>query len=98
MKLKPSLSYYCGLDLGGMQEFTALAVLEKASYWDRDGFETQPPQYAVRHLERYHLGTPYAVVCERLTPLFASGPLANSVFVVDVTGVGKPVFELLRKT
>jgi hypothetical protein len=75
------------------RDFTALALLER----------TNPPvhgaalQYAVRHLERLPLGTPYTEACTRVTALFATPPLANSKLIVDQTTVGKPVLDLLRQ-
>jgi hypothetical protein len=52
--------------------------------------------YAVRHLERFPLGTSYTAVCVRLAQLFAKPPLAGSILAVDQTGVGRPVIDLLR--
>ncbi len=88
-------TFILGLDLGQANDFTALAVLEKA--WPEDeGMETS--RYDVRHLERMPLGTPYpgmvARVGERVRALadLGSGP----TLVVDQTGVGRPVVDLLR--
>ena len=54
-------------------------------------------QYAVRHLQRFPLGTPYTTICTRLAQLFADRPLARSKLVVDQTGVGRPVVDMLKK-
>jgi hypothetical protein len=51
----------------------------------------------VRHLERFPPGTPYPEVGARVAALFAERPLCNGTLVVDQTGVGKPVIQLLRK-
>jgi hypothetical protein len=53
--------------------------------------------YAVRHLERFPLGTPYPAICERLAELFAQPPLKSSTLAVDQTGVGRPVVDLIRR-
>ena len=51
------------------------------------------PIFQVGHLERVPLGTPYpgivAHVGRRLTQL-----PARTELVIDVTGVGKPIFEM----
>ncbi len=89
--------YYSGLDVGGVQEFTALAVLEKTTQPDPASPEREASHFAVRHLERFPLGTPYTEVCEQLRERFSQSPLRDSLVTVDLTGVGKPVFQLLRK-
>jgi hypothetical protein len=52
---------------------------------------------SVRHLERMELGTPYTKVAERLCEIMMHPALdGNSRLVVDATGVGRPVVDLLR--
>src|SRR5262245_51566109 len=92
-----TVHYFAGLDLGQSQEFTALAVLERACAYDEEMRPREPAQYAVRHLERFPPGTPFPAVGARVAALFATGPLGNGTLVVDQTGVGKPVVDLLRK-
>ena len=53
--------------------------------------------HAVRHLERLPPATPYPEVFARLTEVFAAPPLRDSRLVVDYTGVGRPVLNMLRK-
>jgi hypothetical protein len=53
--------------------------------------------FAVRHLERFPLGTSYTVICERLVQLFAQPPLKGSPLVVDQTGVGRAVVDLIGR-
>jgi hypothetical protein len=95
----PTIRYYSGLDLGQAQDFTALAVLEKTIL--PEPLPQEPERavghYAVRHLERFPLGTPYAEVCTWLRERYAEAPLRDSVVMVDQTGVGKPVYDLVRK-
>lgn len=91
------VSYFTGLDLGQSQDFTAVAVLEKS--WLTD--PTLPEArsfYAVRHLERFSLGTAYTQVCARLERLFRRPPLMGSTLAVDQTGVGRPVVDMLRRS
>src|SRR5262245_12481280 len=88
---RPKLSYFAGLDLGQPHEFTALAVVERA---DLPGEE---PTFAVRHLERFPLGTPYGEVFRRVAELFATPVLTKATLVVDQTGVGQAVIDLLKQ-
>jgi hypothetical protein len=53
--------------------------------------------YAVRHLQRFPLGTPYTQVCARLVQMFSSAPLSGSTLIVDQTVVGRPVVQMLRR-
>ena len=88
--------FIVGLDLGQAGDYTALAVLEKA--WpERNG--TRTAHYAVRHLERVPLGTSYPAVVGRVGErVRALRDLDVSLaLVVDQTGVGRPVVDLLRQ-
>ena len=89
--------YFSGLDLGRASEFTALAVLEQTQEPDPEQGGRAVRHYAVRHLERFALGTPYADIFSRVKTLFAEPRLGRSALVVDSTGVGKPVVDLLRR-
>jgi hypothetical protein len=76
-----------GLDLGQRRDHSALAVVEKRHTVTH-----------VRHLERVALGTPYPLVVERVGEVvrraYSFGPCC---LVVDATGVGAPVVDLLRQ-
>jgi hypothetical protein len=89
--------YIAGLDLGRPHEFTALSVLERTEMPHPDNPERRVRHYAVRHLERLPPGTPYPEVFARLAAVFAAPSLRGSKLVVDYTGVGRPVLEMLRK-
>lgn len=83
--------FYVGLDLGQAQDYTAIAVVERKEH--EGGSE-----YHVRHLERPRLGTPYPAIAERVRQLLTTEPLrGRAVLVVDATGVGAPVVDLLRR-
>jgi hypothetical protein len=86
-------SFILGLDLGQTKDFTALAVLECQA--PETG--TEKPDYALRHLRRFPLGTPYTEIVPALATLVRSGPLAESPVVVDQTGVGRAVVDLMRR-
>jgi hypothetical protein len=97
-KTTVSVRYFAGLDLGQSQDFTALAVLERTAEADEDGCGRPPFSYAVRHLERFPPGTPFTEVGARSAALLAEPPLRHATLVVDQTGVGAPVLELLRQS
>ena len=81
------MRFVVGLDLGQVSDFSALAVLERLDY---EGI------WAVRDLRRFPLGIPYPAVAERIGQLMSSIPLRGASLVVDRTGVGRAVVDLLR--
>jgi hypothetical protein len=89
--------YIAGLDIGRPHEFTALSVLERTEMPLADNPERRVRHYAVRHLERLPPATPFPGVFTRLTKLFAAPSLLGIKLVVDYTGVGRPVLDMLRK-
>jgi len=90
--------YILGLDLGQAQDYTALVILETPGN-PQSSRGRDDRQYHLRHLERFKLGTPYPDVIARVAGLMITLPLthANTYLVVDATGVGKPVVDLLRE-
>jgi hypothetical protein len=58
--------------------------------------ERTEAHYAVRHLERFPLGTSYPAIVGRVTALLGQEPLAggNTTLAIDATGVGAPVVDL----
>lgn len=98
------MSFYVGVDLGQAQDFTAICVLEKTE--DKD----VAPLH-VRHLERPPLGTYYPEIVERVKELVRDPALRETSYnwhsghnetslpelVVDATGVGRPVVDMMRR-
>lgn len=83
------MQFYVGLDLGQVQDYSALAILE----WLPKELSS-----AVRHLRRFPLGTPYPRICEEVRALVLRPPLVGKVqLVVDATGVGRPVLDMFRR-
>ena len=77
------------VDLGKRQDPTAIAVLER-----RNGRR----EAVVRYLERLPLGTSYVRVVERVRELAGDGRLGGrKQVVVDATGLGGPVVDMMRK-
>ena len=91
-----------GVDLGQAKDFTALAVLECAEVlgaWDAIMYDHRKHiELRLRHLERLPLGTPYPTVAERMVKITRSEAIAGRcTLVVDATGVGRPVVDLLKR-
>lgn len=86
-----------GLDLGQKHDFSAIAVVERREAMSAYTRSVEFTGLAVRHVERVQLGTPYPMVVERvrriLGQLAMRGPQS---LVVDATGVGTPVVDMLR--
>jgi hypothetical protein len=86
--------YFVGLDLGQTSDFTALAVLERPA----SETSTDQPEYALRHLRRFPLGTAYTDLVPAVAALRGREPLREAPLVVDQTGVGHAVVDMLRQT
>lgn len=56
--------YYVGLDLGQAADFSGLAVLDRPHVPPGAPLAERRPAYALRHLERFPLGTPYPHVAD----------------------------------
>lgn len=80
--------FYLGIDLGKTRDHTAIAIVEK------DGSR----KLQLRYVERVPLGTPYPQVVEQVRRMTAHQNLrGRCAVVVDATGVGAPVVDMLRK-
>lgn len=85
------VKFFIGLDLGQASDFTALSVLERLA--NKGGFV-----YHIRRLERVR-GESYPNIAQKVTALLRSPALAGgAALVVDQTGVGVPVVDLLKKS
>jgi hypothetical protein len=102
--LRRHARYYVGVDLGQAQDYTAVAVIERAElvHPERDpltwSFRSET-RFHVRHAERVPLGSPYPEVVEHVRRLVKREPLAGqATVIVDATGVGAPVVDLMRRS
>jgi hypothetical protein len=104
--------YFLGLDLGQARDFSALAVLERTVKPDEEqqvrtpkapweGQEYQRTRsrfhYVVRFVKRWPLATPYTQIVPELGRLVGRGLLENARLVVDQTGVGAAIVDMLRQ-
>jgi hypothetical protein len=84
--------YAIGLDLGQAADFTALAVLECPPPGTAEG------HYALRHLQRFPLGTPYTAIVPAVAAMTQADALQNAPVVADQTGVGRAVVDMLQQS
>lgn len=95
--------YYIGVDIGQSQDYTAISIVERADIisgpqdritynWPRTTLRT------VRFLHRVPLGTSYPDVAKLVAGITAHASIArrSNKLIVDGTGVGKPVIDLIR--
>ena len=95
-------SCFTGLDLGQSRDHTGFAVVdrvERRGEWDPRMFAHQKmAPLRLRYLERVPLGTPYPDVVERVRDVTNQVALnGRGELLVDATGVGRPVVDLLRR-
>lgn len=94
------MRFTVGLDIGQSQDPTALATIENVG--------EDPSEYHLRHVERFELGTSYPTIAERVAALMkrdeltvqprrVGGTPTPPDLVVDATGVGRPIVEMLEE-
>ena len=93
---------FVGLDLGQSEDPTALSVVERAEVFpgamDWVSYERRRPvRFRVLYVERLLLGTPYPRAVERVRQVVGrSAREGRCTLVVDATGLGAPVVDMLR--
>jgi hypothetical protein len=71
-----------------------------SAHWPltRSSGPPKPVAFHCRHLERLKLGTPYPAVADYVSELLDASTLkGRTELVVDATGVGRPVVDMLRQ-
>jgi len=89
--------YYVGCDLGEVQDYSTISVIEREIEWreDRGAFISM---YAVKQLMRFEKRTPYPMVVDALKTIFKQPYIeAYGELIVDMTGVGRPVVEMMQR-
>lgn len=102
------MRYFVGVDVGQSPDPSALVVLkrveqvrEKESPPGTVAWEREPrmlvSKYQAQLLKEYDLGTPYNTVVQDCKKLMQHPQLVKqTVLLVDATGVGKPVIEMMQ--
>jgi hypothetical protein len=90
---------FLGLDLGKVQDFSALVALAQRPLPvapDASPETTPAYRYTLRGLKRWRLGTLYREIVAEVVELVSKPPLAGCTLGVDWTGSGGPVVESLQ--
>ena len=100
-------TFFISADLGQMNDFTAITVIEriiklydpKWPFSERFIPHLCPKEFHIRHIERPELGTTYPNIIKRIKELYYSKQLSEHerAVVIDVTGVGRPVWDMMQK-
>ena len=84
-------SFYVGLDLGQMNDYTAIVILEHVE-------KNEKHVWNLTHVERLALGTSYQEVARHIEDLIREIKTVGPVtLIVDATGVGRPVIDSLKE-
>lgn len=100
---RPNAQFGVCVDLGQQTNPTAIAVMETWTEFtgeiNRFNFERLTrKRYAIRYLEKVPLGTSYTDVVQSIFRLVRQWKqLGNCVVVVDATGVGAAVLDMLKQ-
>jgi len=89
--------YYVGCDLGAAQDYSTVSVVERSIEWREDkGIFIST--YLVKQLLRYPKRTSYPDVVDSIKTIFQH-PYIESYgeLIVDKTGVGRPVIEMMER-
>jgi hypothetical protein len=83
--------YTIGVDLGQANDSTAIAVVRKIERFP------DKPVFQVGHLRRVALGTPYPAIVVHVMDMLARPRFRGKAeLVIDMTGVGRPVFDMFQ--
>jgi hypothetical protein len=94
MTTMPDPAYVLGLDLAQTTDYTALAIGELVASPRNAG----PVDVLIRHLDRLPKHTPYPAQVEEVAAKVAKvKDLGRTILVIDQTGVGRPVVDMLRR-
>ena len=98
--------FYLGVDIGQVNDPTALCILElstrikdkeQLAAWNYGLEATAISLYEMRHLDQW-LGVSYFEQADRIYQLVSRPEIARqTAVIVDATGVGRPLVDLLRQ-
>jgi hypothetical protein len=92
----PSPDWILSVDLGQAQDFSCVVILERR--WEQvQGGRRLLPHAAIRHIFRWPLQTPYPVITRDLCELVKRPPLRQPPVCLDITGVGRAVYDAVKE-
>ena len=98
---KHGRDFVIGVDLGQARDYTAICILERFEELTGEaekGRWARRVRYEMPHLKRPSLGTSYPEIIELLKSLIARLPRHERLkILLDRTGCGRPVVDLMRK-
>ena len=92
------------VDLGQINDWTAITITERImrppTRHEYYSVKDMTKEFHLRHIERPPRGTAYPEIIERIAELRASRKLYGipKTIVIDLTGVGRPVWDEMQKT
>lgn len=88
-----------GLDLGQAQDYSAFCIVQRVLPVPdpRSDNQLPKPTYLCRGLKRWSLGTSYVSIVSEVVSTVNRQPLAGADLVVDATGVGRPILDMIRQ-
>jgi hypothetical protein len=86
--------WVAGLDLGQAADYSAFCAVEVIETVEQD---KPAKRLQVRSLKRWPLQTAYTQIAADVARFLDKSPLTRCDLVVDETGVGRPVLEMIRK-
>jgi hypothetical protein len=86
----PRVRLVAGLDLGQLQDYTALVLGKQTK--DADG-----ERFDVVSLHRFELGTSYVAIVAKVKEWLTKPPWNTAPLIADQTGVGRAVIDMFRE-
>lgn len=87
-----------GLDLGQAADFSALCALQRKECLGPFLPQSRPNKYyACLGLKRWPLGTSYPNIVKEVEDLTKKAELQDAFLIVDASGVGRPVIDMLKE-
>ena len=103
MSLKDEIAQCVCVDLGAQGDYTAIAEIGMQEIWDKPTHEDLQKdirkvsyRYNVHQLRRMPLGTSYLDIVEHIKNVVRDPRFGNPYLVVDGTGVGLPVLQMMQ--
>lgn len=97
--------YFLGVDLGSQSDNTAIVLLQrvetitsKQNAYGKLEIDRTDALYKMHHLELVPLGTSYMSIVDRIAAIISDRRVSGNIFtIVDASGVGLPVVQMMRQ-